>query len=218
MKIRWLGHASFHIEGSKQVVIDPWLDGNPACPIGVEELPGADVVLLTHDHFDHVADLEPVLKKTGATLVAIHEIAEAFGEKGYTTEGCGIGGTVEVAGIKVHVVNAVHSCSQGAECGFIVEMDGKQLYHLGDTGLFGDLALYGRWFDVDLAMVPIGDRYTMGPRSAAEAVRMIGCKRAIPIHYNTFPPIEQDPQRFVDEVGDAAEVSVLQPGETLELA
>jgi L-ascorbate metabolism protein UlaG (beta-lactamase superfamily) len=128
-----------------------------------------------------------------------------------------IGGSIEHAGVTIHMVNAVHSSPKSHECGFVIELDGKTLYHLGDTALFGDLALYGRWFSIDLAMIPIGDRYTMGPRAAAEATRMLGAQMVIPMHYDTFPPIQQDPQRFVEFVGDAAKVIVLAPGGKMTL-
>lgn len=216
MQIRWLGHSTFHIAGDGgQIVIDPFLTHNPKAPCGPEDL-AADVVLLTHDHDDHIGDLEPVLEHTGATLVSVFENTQIWGEKGFPVDGGNIGGTIEVKGIKIHFVNAVHS-AKTRECGFIFELDGKSIYHMGDTALFGDLALYGKWFDIDLAMVPIGDRFTMGPKSAGEAVRMCGAKAAIPMHFGTWPPIEQDPQDFVAAVGDAAQVVVLEPGQTHEL-
>ncbi len=217
MQIRFLGHAGFQLSGSKTVIIDPFLTGNPSAPFGPEAIQSCDLLLITHDHADHESDAENVLRQTGATLVGIHEIAVKYAELGYASEGMNIGGSLALDGVTVHVVNAIHSSPASHECGFIVEMDGRTVYHMGDTGLFGDMALYARFFQIDLAMVPIGDRYTMGLRSAAEAVRMVQARRVIPMHYNTFPIIEQDPQVFGQLVGDAAEVVVLAPGESMEL-
>jgi L-ascorbate metabolism protein UlaG (beta-lactamase superfamily) len=151
-------------------------------------------------------------------LVSTHEIAvDCASEHGIEAEGMNIGGTLDVKGIQVHMVNALHS-SPTTDCtGVVIEMDGKQIYHLGDTGLFGDMALYREFFDFDVALVPIGDRYTMGPRSAARAVSMLKPKVVIPIHYNTFPIIEQDPNEFARLVGDEAEVVILSPGQTYSL-
>lgn len=218
MRIRWLGHSGFEITGSRTVVIDPFLTGNPKAPHGPEGVKACHVLLVSHEHADHQGDAEAILRRTGGTLVGVHEMAVAYEAKGCKSEGMNIGGTLEVNGVRVNVVNALHSSPGSREVGYIVELDGKTLYHLGDTGLFGDLELYARFFKIDLAMVPIGDRYTMGPRSAAEAVRMIKAKKVIPMHYGTFPIIEQDPQQFRSLVGGSAEVIVLAPGESYELA
>ena len=218
MEIRFLGHAGFVLTGSKTVVIDPFLSGNEHAPFGPEGIEHCDLLLITHDHADHDCDAVTVLEATGATFVGIHELAVKYGELGHKSEGMNIGGSLMLEGVTIHVVNAIHSSPASHECGFIIEMDGQTVYHMGDTALFGDMALYGRFFEIDLALVPIGDRYTMGPRSAAEAVRMVGAKRVIPMHFDTFPIIEQDPEKFHELVGQAAEVIVLAPGESMALS
>ncbi len=220
MKIRWLGHSCFQITnraGTFHVLTDPFLAPlNPVAPIGVNEIDACDVVLLSHDHEDHIAHVEPVLRQTGATLVAVHEHAVRFAALGLEAEGCNIGGELTVRGMKIFVANAIHSSAAAHECGFIFEVDGLTLYFMGDTALFGDLALYRRFFSIDVVMVPIGDRYTMGPRFAAEAVRMLGARVAIPMHYNTWPPIAQDPHDLERHLAGAARVCALAPGGVYE--
>ncbi|HEX9901809.1 MAG TPA: metal-dependent hydrolase, partial [Acidobacteriota bacterium] len=129
-------------------------------------------------------------------------------------EGMNIGGTVEAAGVKIHMVPALHSAEKGCAAGVVVEMDGRFIYHAGDTGLSYDLRLVGEFFSPDLSLLPIGDRYTMGPASAAKAVEFIRTKKVIPIHYGTYPIISVDPQEFKKKVGRLAEVIILKPGES----
>lgn len=218
IRVRYLGHSAFQIEGSKKVIIDPFLTDNPKSPVKPDQIEACDLVLLSHDHFDHIADVVPVCKRTGATLVATYEIATDLSQReGISAEGMNIGGTLDFDGTKVSMVNALHTSPTSDCVGLVLEMDGRTIYHLGDTGLFGDMALYAEFWEFDLALVPIGDRFTMGPASAARAVEFIQPKRVVPMHYDTFDPIVQDPQVFVDLVGDAAEVVVLAPGESLEL-
>ncbi len=217
MQITWLGHSGVKIKGSKTVYVDPFLTGNPAASTTPDEITEADVVIVTHYHGDHLGDAFFICKKTGATLVGIHEIAVEAQENGIMAEGMNIGGTVEAKGVKVHMVQALHSAEKGDPAGVVIEMDGKKIYHAGDTGLTYDMKLIGEFFKPDLSFLPIGDRYTMGIPSAAKAVEFIQSKKVIPVHYNTFPIVSADPQEFKKRVGSRAEVIILKPGESYTL-
>jgi len=217
MEITWLGHSAIKIKGSKTLYIDPFLTGNPVASTTPDEIAEADVVIVTHHHGDHLGDAFAICKKTGATLVGIHEVAVDAEAEGITTEGMNIGGTVEVKGVKVHMVIAHHSAEKGNAAGVVVEMDGKTIYHAGDTGLSYDLKLIGEYFSPDLSFIPIGDRYTMGVPSATKAVEFIQTKKVIPVHYDTFPIVSADPEEFKNRVGDLAEVIILKPGDSYTL-
>jgi len=217
MEITFLGHAAVKLKGSKTIYIDPFLSGNPAASISAAEIREADIVVVTHDHSDHLGDAFPIARKTGAVLVAINEIAVEAQSQGLTAEGMNIGGTVDVKGVKVHMVPAWHSAGKGTPAGVVIEMDGRRVYHAGDTGLSYDLMLIGEFFKPDLSFIPIGDRYTMGIPSAVKAVEFIGTKRVIPVHFNTWPLVKADAQEFKRRVGDLAEVIVLEPGGTYTL-
>lgn len=217
LDITYLGHSAVRIKGTKTVFIDPFLSGNPKAALAPEKIAAADVVVVTHDHADHLGDAFAIAKRTGAVLVAMHETAVEAGSHGITSEGMNIGGTVETRGVKVHMVPALHSAGKGNAAGVVVEIDGKRIYHAGDTGLTYDLKLVGEFFHPDLSFIPIGDRYTMGPASAAKAVEFIKTKKVVPVHYGTFPLIAADPEEFKRKVGAAAEVLILKPGETIRL-
>lgn len=217
MEITWLGHSAVKILGSRTVIIDPFLTGNPAASTAPEAISEADAVVITHDHGDHLGDAFAIAKKTGAVVFGVHEIAVMAEAEGLTAEGMNIGGTVENNGVTVHMVQALHSCEKGDPTGVVIELDGKKIYHAGDTGLTYDMKLIGEFFHPDLSFLPIGDRYTMGPASAAKAVEFTQTKRVIPIHYGTFPIISTDPEEFKQKVGDMAEVIILKPGETYTL-
>jgi len=217
MEITWLGHSAVRIKASKTIYIDPFLTGNPAASMAADAVTEADVVVVTHDHGDHLGDAFPICKQTGAVLVSQHEIAVMAQEQRITAEGMNIGGTVETAGIKVHMVTALHTAQCGDPTGVVIEVDGRSLYHAGDTGLTYDMKLVAEFFQPDLSFIPIGDRYTMGVRSAARAVEFCGTKKVIPIHYNTFPLVSADPEEFKRLVGDRAEVIILGPGESTNL-
>jgi L-ascorbate metabolism protein UlaG (beta-lactamase superfamily) len=212
MEITWLGHSAVRIKGSRIIYIDPFLTGNPAASTTPDKIKEADIIIVTHHHGDHLGDAFALAKKTGATLVGIHEVAVDAQALGIQTEGMNIGGTVDVKGVKVHMVQALHSAEKGNAAGVVVEMDGKRLYHAGDTGLTYDMKLIGEFFKPDLSFIPIGDRYTMGVPSAVKAVEFVQTKRVIPIHYGTFPIVQSDPQEFKRRVGALAEVIVLKPG------
>ena len=217
MEITWLSHSAVKIKGSKTLFIDPFFTGNPCCPTSTGEVKEADIVIVTHHHGDHLGDAFVLAKKTGAVLVGIHEVAVDAQAQGITAEGMNIGGTIEVKGVKIHMVVAHHSAEKGCATGVVVEMDGRRIYHAGDTGLTYDMKLVAEFFRPDLSFIPIGDRYTMGIASAAKAVEFTQTKRVIPIHYGTFPIIQTDPQEFKRRVGAAAEVIILKPGDTYTL-
>ena len=214
MEITWLGHSAIKIKGSKTVYIDPFLTGNPVASTTPDAITEADVVIVTHDHGDHKGDSFDICKRTGATLVSVHEVAVQAEEEGIPAEGMNIGGTVESNGVIIHMVQALHSSETGDPTGVVVELDGQKLYHAGDTGLTYDMKLIGEFFQPDLSFIPIGDRYTMGVGSATKAVEFIQTKKVIPIHYGTFPIVSADPDEFKSRVGDMAEVIILKPGET----
>ncbi len=213
LKITWLGHSAVKISGSKTILIDPFISGNPSAPYGVESIGKVDAVFITHYHGDHVGDAFSICKKTGATLVAIHETAVEAQAQKITAEGMNIGGTVSVGGVRFNMVPALHSAEKGAPAGVVIEIDGRRIYHAGDTGLTMEMKLIGEFFKPDLSFLPIGDRYTMGVESAAKAVEFVQTRRVVPIHYNTFDLINSDPVAFKEKVGALAEVLILKPGE-----
>jgi L-ascorbate metabolism protein UlaG (beta-lactamase superfamily) len=221
-KIRWLGHAGFEIElADKILFIDPWLTGNPLAAMRASDVKKADVICVTHDHRDHLGDAVEICKQTGATFVGIHELGVYAEENGVKdVVGINIGGTVDVKGISISIVQAFHSSTRGAPTGFVIKAEGKTIYHAGDTGLFGDMRLIGEIHHPDVALIPIGNYYTMGPREAAEAVKLIKPAVAIPMHYQTFPVLEPSAESFTKIVREKApevRVVALKPGEAYSL-
>ena len=229
MKITFLGHAACLIEeGGKRVVIDPFLTGNPKAAMQAADLQ-VDAVLVTHGHGDHLGDSVEIAKKSDAMLVGIHELAIYCQGKGAPkTHGMNIGGAYPFEFGRVKMVPALHSSAvmekgqfiyMGEPCGYILQMGEFTIYHAGDTGLFGDMALIGEQFDIDVAILPIGNNYVMGPGDALRAVQYLMPKQVIPIHYNTFPVIEQDAEEFKRRVEDISDTEcvVLNPGESLEI-
>jgi L-ascorbate metabolism protein UlaG (beta-lactamase superfamily) len=185
-------------------------------------------MLITHGHFDHIADAVELAQQKSPQVVAIPETSHWLGSKGVENlVEMNKGGTVEVAGCKVHMTHAVHSCGitdgdqivyGGEAAGYVLELeDGFKIYHSGDTAVFSDMALIGKLLEPDLALLPIGDHYTMGPRSAAEAVRLLGTTSVVPMHYGTFPVLTGRPDDLRREAGDISDLQVhdLAPGETL---
>ncbi|MGI8707729.1 MAG: metal-dependent hydrolase [Actinomycetota bacterium] len=229
VKLTWLGHATFLLDtGEARILIDPWVQNNPACPDDLKDLGSLDAMLITHAHFDHIGDAVQIAKETSPEVIAIVETATWLGSKGVEkTIDMNKGGTVEVAGVKAHMVHAVHSCGitdgdqilyGGEAAGFVIELaDGFKLYHSGDTAVFSDMELIGRLLEPDIALLPIGDHYTMGPRSAAEAVRLLDVKTVVPMHFGTFPVLVGTPEDLRREAGDVdgLEVVDLDPGGTL---
>ena len=216
-KITFLGHSAVRIEGDKTVYIDPFLSDNPIAGISPDQINTADIVIVTHNHADHIGDAYEICRKTSAVLVGIHEIAVEAENAGIKAEGMNIGGTITIEGININMVNANHSSLNSHPVGVVIETEGLTIYHSGDTGLFGDMNIIGEFFDIDLAFLPIGDRYTMGVKSAVKAVKFLRPKKVIPMHYNTFPIIQADPDEFKKLVGNLAEVLILSPGESTEL-
>ncbi|MEM3549780.1 MAG: metal-dependent hydrolase [Candidatus Bathyarchaeia archaeon] len=220
-KVTWLGHAAFKIEiANKTVLIDPWLDGNPTSPVRASQVERADVVYATHDHEDHLGDAFAICKRTGAAFVSTFELGNYAHEKGVEKViGLNIGGTADFNGLKLHVVHAFHTSTRGAPTGVILEGEGKTIYHAGDTGIFGDMKLFGEIYSLDLALLPMGGYYTMGASEAAEAVKLLRPKAVIPMHYRTFPVLAQSAQDFVENVRKKTpkvKVIVLNPGESYE--
>lgn len=225
MKVTFLGHAGFLIEGSARIVIDPFLTGNPVANIQPGNVK-ADLVLVSHGHGDHLGDAVSIARQSGGTVVSVFELAGYCARHGAQSHGMHIGGSHTFGGVKVKLTPAWHGTGfgdgpmeyLGTPCGFVIQMDGKNIYHAGDTGLFGDMELIGRLHPIDLALLPIGDNFTMGPEDALEAVKMLKPKMVIPMHYNTWPLIEQDPQKFKSAVesATASKVAVITPGESLE--
>ncbi len=217
VRVVFLGHSAVCIEANKTIYIDPFLSGNPIAGTSPDQINTADIVIATHNHADHIGDAFEICKKTGAVLVGIHEIAVEAESSGIRAEGMNIGGTLNIEGVAINMVNAQHSSQNGHAAGVVIETEGKTIYHPGDTGLFGDMRIIGEFFDIDLAFLPIGDRYTMGIKSAVKAVEYLKPEKVIPIHYNTFPIIQADPNKFKELVGSLAEVTILNPGESVEL-
>lgn len=219
VRITYLGHAAFKIEGSKVIFIDPFITGNPKSPIGdVNRVDKADVVIVTHDHGDHgFDDAVKICQKTGAYFVSQYELVVKSGLQ--KVEPMNIGGFVNVGGLGVEVAftPAWHTAQLGDPTGVIVKIDGKTIYHAGDTGLFSDMKLIGELYKPDLALLPIGSRFTMDVFQAAKAVEFISPKYVIPMHYNTFDLINADPEEFKKLVGNKAQVVILNPGESFEL-
>lgn len=223
MKITWQGHACFELSGSRRVLIDPFITGNPLAKVKSEEL-SPDVLLITHGHEDHMGDAVEIAKRTKPKIAVIHEIAVFFEEQGIEAEGMNIYGSVDLDGVRVTLVPALHSSSyagryMGDAGGYVVELDGIKVYHAGDTGIFGDMRFIGELLSPDVMLVPIGDRYTMNPRIAARAVELVSPKLVIPMHFATFPVLVSSAQEFrrLVEEGGKTEVVVLEPGESYEL-
>lgn len=218
MKIIWIGHSALKLEGSKTVFIDPFLSGNPAASMSLDKVSQADVVVVTHDHGDHLGDAHAICKKTGATLVSIYEIADAAAQEGLKAEGMNVGGTITVNGVAVSLVPAIHTAGLGGTAtGTVVEMDGKKVYHAGDTGLTMEMQLIGEMYQPDIGFLPIDGRFNMTPRLAAKAVELLKIPKVVPFHYDTFPLVNSSPEEFKRLVGDKSKVIIIKPGETVEL-
>jgi L-ascorbate metabolism protein UlaG (beta-lactamase superfamily) len=228
--VKWLGHAACLIttQQGTTILVDPWITGNPTCPLKIEDLEKIDIILVTHDHFDHIGtDISYLIGKnaeatvvvqpelTGGVLSAFNSNIVLYGM------GMNIGGTVEIKGVKITMTQAFHTSAVGSPCGFIITLeDGKTIYHAGDTGIFSSMQLLGEIYDIDLALVPIGSAFVMDPLQAALSLRLLKAKASIPIHYATFPVLTQDPAEFVQlakQKADATKVIVLNPGEAINL-
>jgi L-ascorbate metabolism protein UlaG (beta-lactamase superfamily) len=231
-KVRWLGHSfvEFSTGDGKVILFDPWTkeDGNPGAQITLNEIARADLVLVSHDHFDHLASAAAICKKTGAFLggpvqTVKRLVAEGFDEQKVVNFGFGymVGGGVQFDWVKVVATPAMHSSDTACAVGSIVRAsDGTTVYHAGDTSLFGDMELWARLYPMDLAIVPIGGVFTMDAMQASEAVKLMGPKAAMPVHYQSFPIIANSADEFVGLCKQKApKVKIIAPavGETVSL-
>jgi len=226
MKISYHGHSVVKVEtGEQTILIDPFITGNELCDLDPETVK-ADVILLTHGHNDHVGDTVEIAKRNDSLVVALNELAVYLGSKGLNTHPMNIGGKYDFDFGRVKFTHAFHGSSYeeedgtfvytGMPGGILLTIDGKTIYHVGDTSLFSDLKMIGEMNDIDLAFVPIGDNFTMGPEDALIAADWINAKIVVPVHYNTFPVIKQDPDAFANKVA-TGEGKAMKVGEVLEL-
>lgn len=225
MKITWLGHSGFLIKtATATLLIDPFLSGNPKAPVGSEQI-AAEYILVTHGHGDHLGDTVAIAKRCGAMVLANVEICNWLRRQGVqNTHGQNIGGGFDYPWGRLQLTMALHSSALpdgsdgGNPCGLVLTMDGKTIYHAGDTGLFSDMKLIGE-SGIDLALLPIGDNFTMGLGEALRSVQFIQPKQVVPIHYDTFPGIRQDAKEWARRVEGAtsSRVVIMAPGQTIEL-
>ena len=228
--VKYLGHATFLITtpGGKSLLIDPWVQNNPACPEEDKQVDSLDTMLITHAHFDHIQDAVELATTHRPQIGCIFEIANWLGRKGVeNVNPMNKGGSQQLNDVRVTMVDARHSCgileddgsiSYGGEAaGYVVEFEnGFRLYHAGDTCVFGDMKIISELYQPELILLPIGDLFTMSPKEAAYACRLMNAKKVIPMHYGTFPPLIGTPQELRDLTGElGTEIIEIQPGEAL---
>jgi L-ascorbate metabolism protein UlaG (beta-lactamase superfamily) len=228
LSITWLGHGTFLLTspGGRRIVIDPWLTDNPSCPDSHKKVDRADLILVTHGHHDHIDDLVSVARSTGAPVVAIYELCLWLEQQGIQQANpMNKGGTQKVAGIDITMVHAVHTSAYvqggrivplGEAAGYVLRFENDlTVYFAGDTALFGDMRLIRELHAPEIAFLPIGDLFTMGPDHAARACEMLGVRQVVPMHYGTFPILTGRPERLRDLVEPLGIAMLeLQPGET----
>ncbi len=223
-KLTWYGHAAFLLEsGPYKILFDPFISGNPLAPVKPEQVP-ATHILVSHGHSDHLGDTVAIAKRTKATVIGPYELAGYCASKGCTIHPMHIGGGHNFPFGRVKLTIAHHGAGYeedgrvlylGNPCGFVVAVEGKNLYHSGDTGLFMDMQLIGQMHPLEVALLPIGDNFTMGPEDALKAVEFLKPKTVVPMHYSTWDLIKQDPKAFAGRV-KGAKVVILEPGTSLE--
>jgi len=225
--LTWLGHASFRVDtpGGKRVYVDPFLNGNPKCPDSEREPERVDVIAVTHGHGDHVGDAVALAQKHKAPVVALVELAQWLGANGVdegSLQAPNKGGTVDVDGVRFTLVNAFHSGSApdgsyaGEPSGIVLRAEnGTSIYFAGDTCVFGDMQLIGRIYEPDVAVIPIGDHYTMGPTEAAVALELLGTTRCVPCHWGTFPLLTGTPQELAALAPDGVTIEMIEPGDSV---
>jgi L-ascorbate metabolism protein UlaG (beta-lactamase superfamily) len=231
-ELTWLGHSAFRIDspGGKRIYVDPFLNGNPRCPASEMEPERCDLLLLTHGHDDHLGDTIAIAQKFECPVIAQVELRGWLSTQGLSedaTQAINKGGTIEVEGIKLTLTHGNHSSSvfrdgafqyTGESCGFVVETEeGLKLYISGDTNVFGDMSLIARIYSPDVAILCIGDHFTMGPREAAVALELLGVGRCVPCHYGTFPLLTGTPETLRELAPAGVEILAPEPGETLTL-
>jgi L-ascorbate metabolism protein UlaG (beta-lactamase superfamily) len=231
VQLTWLGHASFRMDtpGSKRVYVDPWLEGNPKCPDTEKRPERIDLIALTHGHDDHVGETVELAQRFGCPVIALVELRGWLSTLGLPedmSQAPNKGGTVERDGITITLTDANHSSGVfteegivylGEPAGLVIGLEnGTTLYFAGDTNVFGDMKLIGRIYRPDVAVLPIGDHFTMGPREAAVALELLGVKRCIPCHWGTFPLLTGRPGAL-RELAPDVDILELEPGETIEL-
>ena len=226
MRLTYFGHSCFFLETAKaRLLLDPFLTGNPVAPVKAADM-ACDYLLVSHGHEDHSCDALAIAKRCGATIVANYEITEYFAAQGAKTHGMNPGGAWTFPFGRVKFTPAIHTSSfnagltplyMGVACGLIIEADGRRLYHAGDTALFLDMQLIARG-GLDAALLPIGDNVTMGPADALDALDLLKPKVCVPMHYNTWETIAQDPAAFARAAAARGHtVNPLKPGETLDI-
>ncbi len=227
MRLTYFGHAAFRLElAGQRLVFDPYLSANPHGAVDPRDVP-CDYVLCSHAHEDHILNAMDLARQHGATIVAPYELAEHFGAQGATTIGLMPGGGINLPWGRIEMTPAVHSSAlelpngenraMGVAAGFVVRAGGRAIYHAGDTALFSDMKLIGRR-GLDVALIPIGDCYTMGPADALDALRLLNPRLALPMHYNTHPRIQVDPHAFAAAATESGHPTrVFAAGETQDL-
>lgn len=227
LSFTWLGHATFTFRtpGGKRIIMDPWVSTNPSCPESAKHVGALDLMLITHGHGDHTADAVSIGRSSGAHVVAPYELAVWLQKKGLQhVTGMNPGGTLQMLGLSITMVPAVHSSSvedgsdlvyAGIATGYVIKFeDGTTMYFAGDTSVFGDMRLIADMYKPSIGFLPIGDLYTMGPEQAAKACELLGISQVVPMHYGTFPALTGTPARLRELLGTRAQVLELRPGET----